>query len=60
MELMRKRYTFEERFYEEEILKDGRAFTVEGENNFFSTGGAYRKRHKECKVQSMLGEQPIS
>lgn len=31
------------------ILKDGRAFWEEVENDFISAEGAYKKRHKECK-----------
>ena len=57
--LRKKRYVFEERFYEEDdfrVSNDCRTSIDEGENEFFLRGRKYKKKHRECKRQSMLGE----
>ena len=56
--LREKRYVFEERYYEEDdfrALNDGRTSTDEGENEFLLRD-KHKKRHRECKRQSTLGE----
>lgn len=47
-------------FYEEDdfrALKDRMTFIDEGVNEVISAEGTYNKRHRECRVQSMLGVQ---